>query len=177
MNLLEETVKFINESGEKTDSVDYVGTLDGEYAITWEQFEHIGKDINYDSGYGAAEIVEDLAIRFNDGAIMIRQEYDGSEHWLYLPQQTVPREQAKSFTKVYSDQNIHTLEDLNRSLPVQPGLYMQEDEPNIKWLRLPDEPSEWIRLRDNVPDGARYDDTDVRRMLDGQTPLQLVSES
>ena len=46
-------------------------------------FKKLAKETNYDNGYGAVEIAEDLIIE-GKGFRMIRGEYDGSEWWDYI---------------------------------------------------------------------------------------------
>lgn len=84
MNLLEETLQDIEKRGYATGDVLYVGGEDGRVQMTWEQAEPILK-VNYDNDYGSPEIVEDLCVRFKDGAMLIRHEYDGKEWWRFVP--------------------------------------------------------------------------------------------
>jgi hypothetical protein len=75
-NLLEETRHAIADAGS------FVGSADGEYACSWEQFATMA-DQEYDSSYGAQKVARDLVIRFADGSWVERGEYDGSEWWVY----------------------------------------------------------------------------------------------
>lgn len=84
MNLLEETLSDIENCGYATGDVLYVGGEDGRVQMTWEQAEPI-LDVDYNDDYGLAEIVEDLCVRFKDGAMLIRHEYDGKEWWRFVP--------------------------------------------------------------------------------------------
>lgn len=84
MNLLEETLADIERYGYTTSGVLYVGSEDGRVQMTWEQAEPF-LDVDYDAGYGAQEIVKDLCVRFKDGAMLIRHEYDGKEWWGLVP--------------------------------------------------------------------------------------------
>lgn len=84
MNLLEETLSDIKQCGYATGDVLYVGGEDGRVQMTWAQAEPI-LDIGYNDNYGSAEIVEDLCVRFKDGAMLIRHEYDGKEWWRFVP--------------------------------------------------------------------------------------------
>ena len=84
MNLLEETLQDIEKSGYATGDVLYVGGEDGRVQMSWEQAEPI-LNVDYDDDYGAPDIVEDLCVRFEDGAMLIRHEYDGKEWWRFVP--------------------------------------------------------------------------------------------
>lgn len=46
--------------------VAWVGSQDGEYAISWEEFKAIA-NFDYDSGYGIQEIARDLVVVFHAG--------------------------------------------------------------------------------------------------------------
>jgi hypothetical protein len=64
-----------------TEDVMWVGSRDGKYAISWEQFESIA-NVEYDAGYGGQEVVMDLVV-VGHGWWLSRGEYDGSEWWNY----------------------------------------------------------------------------------------------
>lgn len=88
-NLYEETLRSIDKSNHTTDNVSWVGTADGEYAISWEEYRQIS-DITYDSGFGGTNIPRDLVVVFSDKNWLERREYDGAEWWEYvsIPQQS-----------------------------------------------------------------------------------------
>jgi hypothetical protein len=79
-NLLRETTNAIANSGHVIEDVVFIGSLNGEYRCTWDEFTILA-DVEYSSGYGAAEVATDLIVRFSDGKKMWRGEYDGSEWW------------------------------------------------------------------------------------------------
>lgn len=85
MNLLLETKEILRENGKNLSDVLWFGTE--EYVIE----EDIQKafDVNYDSGYGGAEISMDLLV-VGDGFWLERHEYDGSEWWEYKEQPKKP---------------------------------------------------------------------------------------
>jgi hypothetical protein len=116
MNLLEETLEMLKELKKTGKDVIWVGSSDGQYAISWEEFVKIAS-VEYDNGFGAQEIASDLIIVFNDGTWLSRGEYDGSEWWEFhkLPQK---QPSTKTFTvvKVRGEQvGWKTINDLNQS--------------------------------------------------------------
>ena len=99
-NLLEETTNVISSIGRKIEDISWVGSRDGEYTIDWIKFKEIANK-EYDSGYGAPEVAQDLVIVFNDGSYLERYEYDGAESWQY---QSTPKKKrnAKTFDKLFA---------------------------------------------------------------------------
>ena len=97
-NLLQETLECLQENGKSPKDVLWVGSSNGEYAISWGNFSKIA-DFEYDDGYGGQEIVSDLVI-VGDTWWLERGEYDGAEWWEF---KTIPYKQpsAKQFHKVY----------------------------------------------------------------------------
>lgn len=82
MTFLEETIEKIKQSGHNTADVLWVGSSDGEYAISWEEFTMIA-GFDYDSGWGSQKIATDLVVVFHDGGWLDRHSYDGSEWWVF----------------------------------------------------------------------------------------------
>jgi hypothetical protein len=105
-NLLSETVAEIGGSGHTVTDVAWVGSYDGEYALSWAEFEPIAGATQFDSGYGGAEIAPDLVVVFTDGEWLERGEYDGSEWWAHKRQpkrgEGKPFPQAKIIDYEYS---------------------------------------------------------------------------
>lgn len=97
MTLLEETIAVIQSEGGSVDEVKWVGSSDGTYAISWDEFCEIAK-INYDDGYGGQEIAEDLVV-VGTNWWMTRGEYDGSEWWEFHTKPKIGKK-PKKFTKV-----------------------------------------------------------------------------
>ena len=82
-NLYEETLRIINKFDHTTNNVSWVGTTDGEYAISWEEYRQIS-DITYNSNFGGTNIPRDLVVVFSDKNWLERREYDGAEWWKYV---------------------------------------------------------------------------------------------
>jgi hypothetical protein len=76
-NLWEETIKELADHKKSFDDV--IAICGNDFQITKEDFEKYSKT-NYDSGYGAPEVAEDLLIIGVDFWLE-RHEYDGSEWW------------------------------------------------------------------------------------------------
>ena len=79
-NFLEETKEAIKQSGHTVDDVTFIGSEETGHQCTWEEFEILA-DVDYNAGFGAQCVADDLIIVFKDGKKMYRSEYDGSEWW------------------------------------------------------------------------------------------------
>lgn len=99
-NLLEETMKDIESSGHTVADIVFIGSKNGEYRCSWEQFQALA-NVEYDAGYGAAQVALDLIIVFCDGQKMWRAEYDGSEWWEYSTPFFMPNE-SKPMNKLFA---------------------------------------------------------------------------
>lgn len=109
-NLLTETINTLASFGKHESQVTFVGSRDGKYAISWDEFTRIA-DITYHSGFGGQEIATDLVVVGADWWLE-RHEYDGSEWWEYKCLPSAPKE-AKPFTRVKATvgwKSIHALE-------------------------------------------------------------------
>jgi len=82
MNLLDETKQAIMNSGHEPADIIFIGSQVSGYRCTWKEFCGLA-DQEYDDGFGAAQVADDLRIVFADGQQMWRGEYDGSEWWYY----------------------------------------------------------------------------------------------
>lgn len=78
-NFLAETIESLEENGKTPLDVLWIGT--SFCFMTWEEF-CANADFLYDSGYGSAEINEDLVIVGFDWWLE-RDEYDGLEWWAF----------------------------------------------------------------------------------------------
>ena len=115
INLLSETKRKILNSKHQISDVAWVGSYDGEYAISWNKFEDIA-NIEYDNGYGAVKIATDLVVVFKDKSYLIRREYDGSEWWEYN-HELIKRPNAARFSRIYDRlRSYSTLRELNKEM-------------------------------------------------------------
>lgn len=78
-NLLEETKEAISDFELEIKDIIFIGTREG-ISCSWEEFTKLA-DIEYDDGFGEAEINMGLIIVFKDKTIMLRYEDDGCEGW------------------------------------------------------------------------------------------------
>lgn len=81
-NLREETIKAIEDADHTTGDVAWVGTDDGEYAISWDEFTKISNFL-YDNDFGSAHIPMDLVVKFHSDDWLERGLADGWECWQY----------------------------------------------------------------------------------------------
>ena len=79
MNLLQETIEILESNGKTSNDVLWVGNYKAK--TTWANFAQIA-DVEYDNGYGAPQVAQDLLI-VGDGFWLERHEYDGAEWWEY----------------------------------------------------------------------------------------------
>jgi hypothetical protein len=99
-NLLEETLKALEEAGATHHDVLWVGSRDGSYAIPWAAFAKLAGGVEYYAGYGSRKIAEDLVVVFReDLGWLERGEYDGSEWWEHKVRPLV-QPSARSFERV-----------------------------------------------------------------------------
>lgn len=87
MNLLEETLKALDNANKSPEHVLWVGLKD--VRTDWNNFTQIAICVNYDDGYGAQEIADDLVI-VGDNWWLERMEYDGSEWWEFKEKPSIP---------------------------------------------------------------------------------------
>lgn len=89
MNFLKETLKVLDDLQMESDDILFIGSADGKYGCTWEEFNKLA-DFEYHEGFGGQEIPSDIVIVFDDRSYLTRYEYDGSESWQYNKVLTVP---------------------------------------------------------------------------------------
>ena len=114
-NLLTETVRFMESIGESPGDIIFIGSEHSGYACTWDEFVILA-DREYDSGFGAQEVADDLIIVFSDGCRMYRHEYDGSEGWRYVRPFVRPEEMKKIRRLFVCNVGWETLAEIHREL-------------------------------------------------------------
>lgn len=80
VNLKAETLRKLNHRGYTVDDIAWVGSEELEIPV--DRFFKLA-DEEYDSGYGAAKVCQDLVICMKDGSWFERDEYDGAEWWTH----------------------------------------------------------------------------------------------
>lgn len=80
MNLKNETLEMLEKHGKTPE--DIVRICGDVFEITPDSFWEKA-DVEYDEGYGGAEVARDLII-IGDGFVMYRHEYDGAEEWRWI---------------------------------------------------------------------------------------------
>lgn len=108
MNLLKETIDILQNHGKTMDDVLWFGSRN--FTISREEFEQKA-DYDYDKGYGAPEVAQDLLVVGKDFWLE-RHEYDGSEWWEYKSMPIKPTKKAKARNVVLSGQMWEDLEEL-----------------------------------------------------------------
>ena len=71
---------------------------------TLEQFLEVASKIKYDCGFGSQEINSSLVIKFVDGSVAHRHEYDGAEYWDYDSAPKDAIEQDFTLKDAYEDE-------------------------------------------------------------------------
>lgn len=81
-NLYIETLSFLHECLKNPEDVKYIIFNSGrtDYYTDWENFKTSAEQIDYDAGWGSAEINMSLQI-VGDNWWLERHEYDGAEGW------------------------------------------------------------------------------------------------
>jgi len=103
INLLDETVKAITESGHHIDQIMFIGSADAVYSCTWDEFCALANQ-EYHNGFGGAEVANDLIVLFSTGKKLWRAEYDGSEWWEFDKHAAVDyTKPGKPITKLIKD--------------------------------------------------------------------------
>ena len=125
-NLKDETLDYMSYRQKTVEDIDWVGGDD--FSIPVDVFFELA-DTMYDSGFGAAEVAQDLKIVFKDGSAFIRDEYDGAESWKYVNFRKPDVERTDivltscQMEKKYKNEDwwwadTHSLWDLNLSRPL-----------------------------------------------------------
>lgn len=91
-NLLQETQEILSENGKTIEDILWIGSRD--YLLELDKFKEIF-NVNYDNGFGAPEIAEDLLV-VGDDWWLERHEYDGSEWWEFKAMPQKPTHMIKN---------------------------------------------------------------------------------
>jgi hypothetical protein len=102
MNLLSETLAALDRTGHTESDVVFVGSADGNYEMSWAEFATLA-NVDYDNGWGGAEVATDLIVKFSDGTRLWRGEYDGSEWWETEPAFNEDRATRKPIARIVRD--------------------------------------------------------------------------
>lgn len=111
INLLEETIYKIKESGHEVIDILFIGSMISGHECSWEEYEILA-DMEYSSGFGAQNVASDLVIYFTDGERMFRHEYDGSEGWEFSKSFKTPKNKIKIMS-LFSEIGWDTLMKIN----------------------------------------------------------------
>lgn len=95
--IVEETIEDLKELGYSESDILWVGSYDGEFAMSWADFKDKFKGLEYDSGYGTQEIAADLVV-VGENWWLEREEYDGAECWAHKRYPKITS--GKSFDKL-----------------------------------------------------------------------------
>lgn len=87
INLLQETIEYLQKHGHTPGDVLWVGSYCGHTVDTWDSFA-AKADFDYYAGYGGQEVANDIVVVGKDWW-MERFEYDGSECWSYKKRPTI----------------------------------------------------------------------------------------
>ena len=93
-NFLKETKETMDVLNLNPKDIEFIGSRDGEYEMSWEEFQEVA-DFEYNESYGAQLVCYDLILLFKGGKMLKRGEYDGSEWWdfidISIPSQPNPK--------------------------------------------------------------------------------------
>ena len=115
MNLLKETLEELKDNNLIPSDILWVGSKDGKFAITWEEFVNIA-DVEYNNGFGGQEIADDLVV-VGKNFWLERHEYDGAENWVYR-EKPVLAVNFKKFSNVKSQNYWELLGEINQKRSV-----------------------------------------------------------
>ena len=141
INLLEETLRAIEQSGHSPNDVHHVVVKNKEkeffhkdpsIAISWEDFEKISAKFNYYNGYGCEVVWFGCKVVFNDKSYLKRSEYDGSEWWSFIALPNMDVTIEKYDPKEMSINDIESEEDIARFTKKQIRLEKEKEEKVIK---------------------------------------------
>lgn len=114
MNLLQETLWAIENTGHSPSDIRFIGSEESGHSCTWDEFVKLS-DFEYDDASGLSEVASDIVIVFNDGILMWREKLNGYADWMHQPTFTIPSE-LKPISRLISspeDRVYGTLAALN----------------------------------------------------------------
>lgn len=108
MNLLEETIKALEDNGKSTVDVEWIGC--NEFKISLADFMRLA-NVEYDEGFGLQNVAKDLVLVGED-FYLERLCYDGSEKWVM---KMIPKEpsEMRPITSLISKEGWETLKQIN----------------------------------------------------------------
>ena len=101
INLLIETLQEIDDNNLSVNDIVYIGTRDGKYSCSLEEFKVLANK-SYYNGYGGVEVDPTLIIVFKGGEELHRGEYDGSEWWELWKPFKVP-DSTEPLTEIFGE--------------------------------------------------------------------------
>jgi hypothetical protein len=116
-NVVSEIINEITQQGFETKDISWIGSKDGQFAMSYDDFYMKFGNMEYDNGFGAQELASDLVMVMKDNSYFDRDEYDGAEGWTY---NKPPQKQKDSKTmehicvKEVSEIGWRDLKDLNK---------------------------------------------------------------
>ena len=110
INYADETIHTLDSAGGySVEDIDWIGTFN--FIIPIDEFFKAARNTNYNNGYGSAVTPMDIVIFMKDGCWFERNEYDGSEWWVYRKPYTKPQVclhlKSDTFESNYYDPMLH----------------------------------------------------------------------
>lgn len=109
--LLQETTETLMQNNKTWDDVMWIGG--SNFTISIEDFKKLANR-EYDNGYGAQEVAQDLKIVGKDWWLE-RFEYDGAESWVYKKYPEKPSEQKSVKRVITSEFGWQTLAEMQEN--------------------------------------------------------------
>ena len=111
INFIKQTKDYFERLNINENDIIWVGSKDGKYACSWNNFVEKFKDLEYHNGFGGQEIANDLVVVGKDWWIE-RHDYDGSEWWEFKKLPNIS-ETPVEFQKVKGNSSWVSLEYIN----------------------------------------------------------------
>jgi len=114
-NFLQETLEDIRNIGFTPDDIVFIGSRDGKYSCTWEEFKDLADQYYYQDS-PEQEVASDLIIVFRDGTVLERKEQRGLEWWSYFKPFRMPKK-SEPIKRIFClDLGWATLEQIHLEL-------------------------------------------------------------